>query len=289
MTVGAFLLSPVSISPPQGGRGFRRGSRPEVCGHLVDVAAEDRCEISVDHRRVAAPDELHQRRDLVADGDLREAVLAGEPRDRRFVRGIFPRMHEDDGERTITVGLQTLEDAADLGFIGRRLNSAVGAHPLVDLLDARVEQLGEHDFLGEDIGARLVADPERIAETARDDERRALALPLQKRVGGDGRPHLHRADPRARDRGAWSDAKQPADRLDRRVVVDAGILRQKLRRGQPAFGVARHDIGEGAAAIDPEIPPARALCRQEISPLPPRRRAAPWRLPSASRRAREGR
>ena len=43
---------------------------------LVDIAAEDRREIGVDHRGVAAADHLHQRRHLVADRDLAEADLA---------------------------------------------------------------------------------------------------------------------------------------------------------------------------------------------------------------------
>ena len=49
----------------------------------VDVAAQHRRQIGVDHRRVAAADQLDQRRDLVADRDLGEAELArdlGQPR-----------------------------------------------------------------------------------------------------------------------------------------------------------------------------------------------------------------
>jgi hypothetical protein len=42
----------------------------------VDVAAQDRRKIGVDQGRVAAPDELDQRRDLMADGNLRETELA---------------------------------------------------------------------------------------------------------------------------------------------------------------------------------------------------------------------
>ena len=48
--------------------------------HLRHVAADDRRQISVDHRRVAAADQLDQRRDLVADRHLREAELARERR-----------------------------------------------------------------------------------------------------------------------------------------------------------------------------------------------------------------
>ena len=39
----------------------------ELLGDLPDIAREDRREIGVDHRGVAAADELEERRDLVAD------------------------------------------------------------------------------------------------------------------------------------------------------------------------------------------------------------------------------
>ena len=41
---------------------------------------------------------------------------------------------------------------------------------------------------------------------------------------------------------------------DRGVVVALGILGQQLVRDQRAVGAARHDVGEGAAAVDPELP-----------------------------------
>ena len=126
-----------------------------------------------------------------------------------------------------------LEHAADLGLVRRRLDRAVGAHALANLLDARVEQLRQHDLLGKDVGPRLVADAQRIAKAARDEERRPLALALEQRVGGDGRAHLHRADFLRRDRRARRDAEQPADRLDRGVAIGLGILREQLRRMQP--------------------------------------------------------
>ena len=43
--------------------------------HLLDVAAQDRRQIGIHHRGVAAADELHHRADLVRRADLREAHL----------------------------------------------------------------------------------------------------------------------------------------------------------------------------------------------------------------------
>ena len=65
----------------------------------VDVAAQDRRQIGVDHRRVAAPDQLDQRRDLVADRDLREAELARDLGQPRLMLGEAPAVHQDDRQR----------------------------------------------------------------------------------------------------------------------------------------------------------------------------------------------
>ena len=44
----------------------------------VDIAPQHRRQIGVDHRRIAAPDQLDQRLDLVARADLGEADLLGQ-------------------------------------------------------------------------------------------------------------------------------------------------------------------------------------------------------------------
>ena len=48
---------------------------------------------------------------------------------------------------------------------GALLDRAVGEHALVDLDDVVIELLGLDDLLGEDVGPRLVADAQRVAET----------------------------------------------------------------------------------------------------------------------------
>jgi hypothetical protein len=55
-------------------------------GHLVDVAAQDRRQVGVDHGGVAARHQLHQRADPVRHRHLGEADLARDARHRRFVR-----------------------------------------------------------------------------------------------------------------------------------------------------------------------------------------------------------
>src|SRR5437667_9058190 len=51
----------------------------ELGGHLLDVAPEDRRQVGVDHRGIAAADQLHQRADAMRRRDLREPGLPGQP------------------------------------------------------------------------------------------------------------------------------------------------------------------------------------------------------------------
>ena len=144
--------------------------------------------------------------------------------------------------------------APQLRRVERQHHLAARADALVDLDHPRVEQLGQHDVAVEHARPVLVGDAQRVAEAARDDQHRGLALALEQRVGGDGRAHLHRIDPLARDRRAGGEAEQVADAGDRGVAVLLRVLRQQLVRDERAVGPARDDVGERAAAVDPELP-----------------------------------
>ena len=136
----------------------------------------------------------------------------------------------------------------------RRQHLAVRADALVDFDHLAVEQFGQHDMAREDLRPVLVGDAQRVAKTLRDEQHRALALALQQRVGGDRGAHLHRFDALGRNRRAGGDAEQMADAGERRVAVMLRVFGQQLVRDDAAVGPARDDIGEGAAAIDPELP-----------------------------------
>ena len=66
----------------------------DLPGDPVDIAAQDRRQVGVDHRRVAAADQLHQRADLVADRDLGEADIAAQFGDLAFVVRVAVAVHE---------------------------------------------------------------------------------------------------------------------------------------------------------------------------------------------------
>src|SRR5690606_677939 len=103
-------------------------------------------------------------------------------------------------------------------------------------------------------------------EAAVDDEHGGLALALQQGVGADGRAHLHGGN--ALD-GNWPvrrRAEQVADALQRGVAIALGVLREQLVGDELAFGRAGDDVGEGAAAVDPELPaPVAHLLLRSVS------------------------
>jgi hypothetical protein len=102
--------------------------------------------------------------------------------------------------------------------------------------------------------AVLVGDAQRIAKAARGDQQRGLALALQQRVGGDRGAHLHAVDHVGAYRLAGLQAQQVADAGHGRVAVLLGVFGQQLVRDQRAVGPLGHHVGEGAAAVDPELP-----------------------------------
>ncbi len=87
-------------------------------------------------------------------------------------------------------------------WVGRGLDRSVGEHAFVDLDDRGIELLRLPDVAGEDLRPRLVADLERVAEAARGHEQRALAAPLEQRVGRHRGAHLDDPDRAGRNRVA---------------------------------------------------------------------------------------
>ena len=140
----------------------------EVAIDLRHVAPQDRRQIGVHHRGIAAADQLDQRRDLVADRDLAKAKLARQRRHLLLVLRKAVGVHEHDRHRIDAVGLGRFEIGAHRGKIGRALHRAVGAHALVDFGDALVEHVGLDDLARENLRPRLVADLERVAEALGD-------------------------------------------------------------------------------------------------------------------------
>lgn len=229
----------------------------EFIGDVLDVAAQHGRQVGVDHGRVSARDELHQRADLAGERDLREARAGRKLSDGLFVGGVEVAVHADHGEGADPGVVRLLEGLGEGVQVRGAQDRAVGGDPLVDLDDTLVQQLRQFDRAGEDAGAVLVGDAQGVAEAAGDDQEGALALAFQEGVGGDRGAHADGVDLRAL-------FEELPHTRDRRVGVPGRVVGQQFVREQAAVRAPRDDIGEGAASVDPELP-ACHVC----SPLPP--------------------
>ena len=244
------LPSPASL----GRCGLAAVAAGEIAFDLPHVPAQDRRQVRIDDRGVPARHELHQRAHFVAHRYLREAQLARQRGQRALVLRIAIAVHQDDRDRPDAVGAQRSEIAPCRLEVERLHDVAMRADALVDLDDTLVEQRRQFDPAHEELRPVLVGDAQRVGKSARDGECRRLAGALEQRVGGDGRPHLDRLDDAWRNRRARRKAQHLADAVHRGVAVAFRIFRQQLVRRQRAVRPARHDVGERAAAVDPELP-----------------------------------
>ncbi|MNE02076.1 hypothetical protein D3C80_945390 [compost metagenome] len=219
----------------------------------VHIGTQDGRQIGVRHRGVAAPDQLDQGADLMTDRHLLEADLARDLGQPRLMGGEAPAMDQDDGDGPETCRMGRCEVGPRLVFVQRAIQRAVSGDALVDLDHAIIELIVQDDVTDEQFGPGLPADPERIAEPGRDGQQGRLALAFQQGVGRDRGPHPHLIDQVCRQ-GAGGGLQDTANALDRGVGVLLGIDRQELAGPQGPVRRARHDVGEGAAAIDPETP-----------------------------------
>ena len=135
-----------------------------------------------------------------------------------------------------------------LGFNNGGVDALVGFH------HGLVEHLGQHHVAVEQARTVLVGNPQAIAETAGRDQQRAFALAFQQRVGGHGGAHFHALDAFGRHRLARGQAQQLANARHGGVAVLLGVLRQQLGGRGGAVGAARHDVGERAPTVNPELP-----------------------------------
>ena len=230
----------------------------QLPGDPVDVAAHNRGQVRVDDRRVTAGYQLHQRADLAAAGDLREAELLGHLAGGALVLRVQVAVQAGDGDRArpgVPGGPQVRGQRVE---IGRPQDGAVRGDPLVQLDHPLVEHLRQHDVPVEDARPVLVPDPQRVTEALRDDQYRPLALAFQQRVGRHRGTHPDRFDAAFRRPAV----QQRADTGDGGVAVPGRVLRQQLVRDQPAVRRPRDDVGEGTAAVDPELPAPHRDARQ---------------------------
>ena len=175
--------------------------------HVIDIAAQDRREIGIHHRGIAARDQPHQRADHMAGGDLGEPRFTRQLRQTLFVRREFPRVHQHDGAGGDAGSPRFGERGARGGLVDRFQFGSVRADPAGDFNDPLVQHRRQPDRQIEQPRPRLIADAQRVGEATIDHQKRALALALQQRVGGNGGAHLHAVHNTDGDRRIGRDAQ----------------------------------------------------------------------------------
>ena len=217
------------------------------------IARQNRRQIRIRHRGIAARHEFHQGHGVVAGGDLRETHRVRDFRRALFMRGKAIAMHEHDGAGFDAAFARGFQIAAQRRFIEHRQHVALGGHALIRLDHAFVKHVRQLDLQREQLGPVLIADAQLVAQALRRHQHGALAFAGQQRIGGDCRTHAHFADPLCGDRGIGGNTDAAANAFQRRVVI-GGIFGKKFQTGQCSVRRLRHHIGERAAAIDIEIP-----------------------------------
>ena len=244
----------VGIGEPAAGLHEQQWHSWHLGGHLLDIAAQDGRQVRVNHRGVATADKFHQRAGLMRGADLFKAKLAGDTHCSGLVRGVTVAMHKDDRHAAKTLRVLRAQLFAQQRLVERQHQLTVRTDALVRLDNGAVQQLGKHDAPVEQARAVLVRDAQRIAKTAGGDQQRRLALALKERVGRHRGTHLDAFHPVWRHLRVRPQAQQIADAGNRGVAVLLRVVAQQLVRDQATIGLAAHDVGEGAAAVDPELP-----------------------------------
>ncbi len=222
--------------------------------HLRDVAPQDRRQVRVDDRRVATRHEFHQRTDFVTDRHLSKTDGARKRRQLALVLGEAVTMHEHDRARADPIRVGCAELPRRRVDVEWNNDIPVGSDAFVDLDHAFVHQARQHDVADEQLRAVLIGDAQRVAKAAGDEEHGPLATTFEQRIGRHRRAHLDGLDRGARYRRVRAKPEQFTNAMHRRVAVTLRVFGQQLVGHQLPVWPAGDDVGEGTAAVDPELP-----------------------------------
>ena len=222
---------------------------PQSLPQRVEVAADHRHHVGIDHRRrgpLVLPD-LGQ--DLRADRQRQ----AGRPppddgRDLLLVNRVGVGVDEADGQSLDGLLKQPVKCPLDVGRVQRGEDVAAGADPLVHLQAQITRDQGRRLFPGQVVEPWHTdpSDLEDVAEPLGRDQPGPGPSELQDRVGGHGGAVNDLAHVTPAEAGLAEDvAEALADGPG--VVVHAG---GDLLRVDVAVGVQEDDVGEGAADVD---------------------------------------
>jgi len=190
----------------------------------------------------------------VADGNLREADLAGDICQLLLVFRVRIGVHQNDGDGADAIRIGGFQLCFDIVQIRCGLNGAVCTDAFVGFQNLIVEELWLDDLFGEDVRAGLIADFQCVAEAFGDQQEGAIAFAFQQCVGGDSGAHLHGGDLVGWDAGVFGNAHEVTNALNGGVFVGLRVFGEDFMGADFSLWCACNDVGEGAATVDPEIP-----------------------------------
>ncbi len=211
---------------------------------------EERSQVGVGGGGLAAGQHPHlpgdlRRRHRVGKADLpgdlsephlRRRVRVGvECDDRHRVESVFPQCAEGLPRHLLVEGLRLL---------------AVRPDPAGELDDPLVERARLADLELEELGPLLGSDLEEVSETSIGHQQGARTAPLQQRVGGHRGSQLDRA---GRRKPAWRERAGSLEDLPD-PLHGRGVGGEDLGGVEAPVGRDADAVGEGAAAVDPELP-----------------------------------
>ena len=164
---------------------------PRKLFYRVDICHEDRSQISIHHRCLSPPHNLDKRYHFMRNGNLPESRLSLQRRYSLFMCGIFPGVHEDDGNR----GNSHPSDAHQISFhlfhiqAADHLSSRI--NPFLNFFHAAVKLFGFPNLQSENLRSRLIPDFEEIPKPLGDEECYGSSFSFQEGVGGNGGAHAN--------------------------------------------------------------------------------------------------
>jgi hypothetical protein len=210
---------------------------------LGGVAAQQRRQVGICGRGLAAGQQADFACHLVGGHHVGQALLPGDLGDARLDVRVCIRVDQRDSHGANAAVPGVAQRRAQRVGVQHIHTLAVHAHAPAHLDHPLVQRLRLLDAQGEKLGSLLGADARHVAQAAIGDQQRALAAALEQRVGGDGAP------PGRDGSVALEDGSNALHR--------GRVRRQDLGRLQRAVGRKADAVGEGATAIDPELPLAR--------------------------------
>jgi len=172
-----------------------------------------------------------------------------------------PGVHQGDGTTAQTRDAMGPQPTDESGIDHQRLQFApLRIKTTLNLLNRR-DQRGRHGNLQrEEVPPVLITDAQQIGQARVSEQKYWLPLALKQSIGGHGGSQSKLLNARSGTKAFRR--HEGLDRIHRWIALKAGLHRQHLAHDEPSVRPSCHHIGEGAAAIDRELPAGQSAERR---------------------------